>query len=47
MSSIENSVDNKTDMEMIVLWVKQSLINNLTRKYPNMSITVIGRYMGL
>ena len=41
MSSIENSVDNKTGMEMIVLWVKQSVINYLTRKYPNIAITVI------
>lgn len=47
MSSIEDPVDNETGMEITVLWVKHAWINNLTRKCPNTTITVIGRCMGL
>lgn len=47
MSSTEDSIDNKTSMGIIVLWVKQSLINNLTRKCPKIAVTVIGRCLGL
>ena len=40
MSSTEDFIDNKTGIESIVWWVKQSLINNLTRKCTKIVITV-------